>query len=188
MGWRKLQRQKMASGINWSAWLDEHGERLFLYARQQTRTEADAEDVLQEALVQLVQAVEGGSFRGDASRWVPYALAAIRHLAADYGRRAEVRRNYAASERAQEDAVWEETPWLTSSSDSDRLRRQVEGLLRQLPPDFAEVIVLRIWEELTFQQIADVTGAPLPTIASRYRYAIRRMREELERNPIDDHD
>lgn len=178
----------MSDVIDWNAWLDEYGGRLFLYARQQARTESDAEDILQEALVQLVQTVEGGSFHGDESRWLPYALTAIRHLAADYGRRAEVRKNYAASERAQESGVWEETPWLSSASDRDRLRQQVESLLRQLPPDFAEVIVLRIWEELTFQQIADIIGAPLPTITSRYRYAIRRMREELERNPLDDHD
>ena len=45
---------------DWAAWLDAHGARLLLYARQQTRTEADAEDLLQTALVQLVRTVEGG--------------------------------------------------------------------------------------------------------------------------------
>lgn len=175
----------MSDCVDWNAWLDAHGGCLLLYARQQTRSEADAEDVLQEALVQLVQAVEKGDFRGGESQWVPYALTAIRHLAMDFGRRAEVRKNYASSDRAWESGVWEETPWLTSASDSAWLRQQVEGLLRSLPPEFAEVIVLRIWEELTFQQIADVTHTPLPTITSRYRYAIRRMRNELERNPID---
>ena len=48
------------------------------------------------------------------------------------------------------------------------------------------MVVLKIWDGLTFQQIADNTGVPLPTVCSRYRYALKKMREELEMNPIED--
>lgn len=173
-----------AAPVDWDAWLDAHGAGLLLFAREQTRSSADAEDVLQEALVQLVQAVESGDFRGSAEQWHSYALSAIRHRAVDMGRRAEVRRRYAEAPQNPEAAVCEETPWLSCAEDNEYLRRRVEELLRALPSDFSEVIVLKIWNGMTFQQIADTVGAPLPTITSRYRYAMRRMREELENNPI----
>lgn len=172
--------------IDWAAWLDDHGARLLLYARQQTRTEADAEDVLQEALVQLVRAVEGGDFHGNESQWYAYALTAIRHRAMDAGRRAQVRRNYAEAQKDNSEGICEETPWLSSSADDEYLRQQVESRLRKLPPEFAEVVVLKIWDGLTFQQIADTTGTPMPTVCSRYRYALKKLREELESNPIAD--
>lgn len=172
--------------INWAGWLDDHGARLLLYARQQTRTEADAEDVMQDALVQLVRAVESGDFRGEEGQWFAYALTSIRHRALDAGRRAQVRRNYAESQQDNPENICQETPWLNCGEDDEYLRQQVEKLLRQLPREFAEVVVLKIWEGLTFQQIADTTGIPMPTICSRYRYALKKMREALESNPINE--
>jgi len=56
---------------------------------------------------------------------------------------------------------------------------QVWGGLRQLPTEQAEVVVLKIWEELTFQEIAWTLGIPAPTAASRYRYGISKLSEIL---------
>ena len=174
-----------AGPVDWSAWLAEFGPQLLLYARQQCRSQADAEDVLQEALVQLVHAVEGGSFTGARSQWSAYAYTAIRHLAMDRGRREQVRRNYAAAQQETLSEGVEETPWLSSAADDEYLRERLESMLRQLAPEFAEVVVLHIWGEHTFQQIADMTGNKLSTITSRYRYALQSLRRELEANPIE---
>ena len=174
-----------AERIDWSAWLAEYGSQLLLYARQQCRSQADAEDVLQEALVQLVHAVEGGSFTGARSQWSAYAYTAIRHLAMDRGRREQVRRNYATAQQETLREGVEETPWLSSAADDEYLRARLESMLRQLAPEFAEVVVLHIWGEHTFQQIADMTGNKLSTITSRYRYALQSLRRELEANPIE---
>lgn len=179
------KEQGSAAMPDWAAWLDENAPRLLLYARQQTRREADAEDVLQEALVQLVRAVESGSFEGGPEGWRAYAFTAIRHLAADSGRREEVRRAYAAREQEHLSEGEEECPWLTSAADDAYLKQRVEGLLKTLSPEFAEVLVLKIWGEHTFQEIADMTHTKLATITSRYRYALQALRRELEANPID---
>lgn len=174
-----------AESIDWSSWLAEYGPRLLLYARQQCRSYADAEDVLQEALVQLVHAVEGGSFSGSAAQWSAYAHTAIRHLAMDRGRREQVRRNYAEAQQETLREGEEETPWLSCAADDEYLRKKLEGNLRKLPAEFAEVVVLHIWGEHTFQQIADMTGCKLSTVTSRYRYALQSLRKELELDPIE---
>lgn len=179
------RKESAAVRIDWSAWLAEYGSQLLLYARQQCRSEADAEDVLQEALVQLVHAVEGGSFSGSQDQWRAYAYTAVRHLAMDRGRREQVRRNYATAQQETLREGVEETPWLSSAADDEYLREKLESLLRQLPAEFAEVVVLHIWGEHTFQQIADMTGNKLATITSRYRYALQTLRKELEANPIE---
>ena len=170
---------------DWSAWLDENGAKLLLYARQQTRREADAEDVLQEALVQLVQAVESGSFQGGPEQWPSYAYTAIRHLAMDRGRREEVRRSYAARQQEFLSEGEEDCPWLACAADSEYLRRRVEALLRSLSKEMAEVVILRIWGEHSFREIAEMTHTNLSTITSRYRYAMQALRKELEDNPIE---
>ncbi len=173
-----------AEHVDWAGWLKEFGPRLFLYARQQARCEADAEDIMQDALVQLARAVEGGSFCGERSGWLSYAYTAIRHLAMDRGRREDAQtRNLQRFREGVEAAAYPE-PWLQSSADDEHLRRQVEALLRTLPAEFSEVVVLRIWGEYTFQQIADMTFTHLSTVTSRYRYAMQALRKSLAANPL----
>ncbi len=179
------QGEAVPQQVDWAAWLKEFGPRLFLYARQQARCDADAEDIMQDALVQLVRAVEGGSFRGERSRWPGYVYTAIRHLAMDRGRREEVQRSTLQRFRDGAESAEYPEPWLQSSQDDEHLRRQVELLLRSLPAEFAEVVVLRIWGEYTFQQIADMTFTNLSTVTSRYRYAMQALRKKLSSNPLE---
>ena len=169
------------AAIDWDAWLHANSPRLMLYARQQTRTEQDAEDVLQEALVQLVYAVELGELRGGQEQWLPWVVSAIRHLATDAARRQATRLSY---EQNADTPNEEHNPWLRSALDDEMRRRHVESVLRTLPPDYAEVLILRIWEELSFRQIAEVVGDKLHTVTSRYRRAIGILREKLAANPI----
>jgi RNA polymerase sigma-70 factor, ECF subfamily len=58
-------------------------------------------------------------------------------------------------------------------------RIAIEQALGQLPPEQREVIHLKVWEGMTFQEIADVTGEGLNTAASRYRYALEKLRAIL---------
>ena len=169
------------AAIDWEPWLHANCPRLMLYARQQTRSQEDAEDVLQEALVQLANTVESGDFQGGKEQWVAYAISAIRNLATDSIRRTTTRRTY---EQSVVPSKTEENPWLRCLHDDELRRRHVETVLRSMQDDYAEVLILRIWEELTFQQIADVTGDNLFTITSRYRRALKIFRDKLAVNPI----
>jgi RNA polymerase sigma-70 factor (ECF subfamily) len=58
-------------------------------------------------------------------------------------------------------------------------RAQVEAALRRLPPEQREVIHMKLYEGHTFQQIADWLGISINTVASRYRYALDKLRVSL---------
>lgn len=156
---------------SWTQWLRTHGPRLLLLARQWTRSAADAEDVLQDAFVRFWrhQRKLPGS---------PFTLLAtsIRRSAIDLGRR-EARR------AAREDAALAgepEEPWFEPELDgNDERREALEAALRVLPENQREVIVMKIWNEMTFEQIGAALGCPPSTAASRYRYAMAALRREL---------
>lgn len=167
--------------IDWESWLDINGARLFLYARQQTHSRADAEDVLQDALLQLVRAVEGGDFRGEPAQWFTYTLSAIRHLAADDARRRLTRRNYELNALPE---PAEDNPWLRCELDDALHRRHVECVLQTLPVEYVEVLILRIWEGLSFREMAQVTGENQNTVNTRYRRALALFRQKLTSNPL----
>ena len=168
-------------GADWCAWVDAYGARLMLYARQQTHCRADAEDVLQDALLQLVRAVESGDFRGERGQWLAYALSAIRHLAADDARRRLTRRHYELTVLPE---PVEDNPWLRCEMDDELHRRHVECVLQTLPTEYVEVLILRIWEGLSFREMAQVTGENQNTVNIRYRRALALFREKLNMNPL----
>lgn len=169
--------------VDWAAWLRENGPRLLLFARRQARREADAEDILQEALVRLVRVVESGEFAGGREKWASYVFTSIVHLAMDYGRREDSRlaRQGAVCRDSETE---EQQPWFACASDRDYLGERVEALLKELPGRFSEVVILKIWGGQTFREISEMLGVSLNTVASRYRYALKAMHDSLSSSPI----
>lgn len=62
------------------------------------------------------------------------------------------------------------------------LLEDIDSALLKLNLDQREVVFLKIWSELSFEEIADLQNVPLQTAASRYRYAIAKLREILKWN------
>jgi RNA polymerase sigma-70 factor (ECF subfamily) len=69
--------------------------------------------------------------------------------------------------------------WFQSHLESEERARIVTAALRHLPDTHQEVIVLKVWGELTFAEIAATLGIPLNTAASRYRYGLDGLRKHL---------
>ena len=169
------------STIAWREWLAEHAPRLVLFARQQSRSSEDAEDIVQDALVKLVEKLDAGEFVGGQESWMPYLYTTIRRLSIDLGRRDDRRRR-------REDVVGGEAeieqrevfhPWFESESSDDETRTLLEAGLKELPPKFAEVVVMKIWGDRTFAEIGESLEISPNTAASRYRYGLEALKKKL---------
>lgn len=169
------------SSLTWRDWLDEHGSKLLLFARQQTRSIADAEDVLQEALVKLAKKEAEGTFDGGQKAWLPYLYTSIRRCAIDLGRKEDRRtkreEKVEADRQTQTGGVID--PWFNSESADDETRAYLEKALKTLPEKFAAVITLKIWGEQTFAQIGETLNISQNTAASRYRYGLEALKKNL---------
>jgi RNA polymerase sigma-70 factor (ECF subfamily) len=165
----------------WREWLEVHGPKLLLFARQQTRSLEDAKDIFQDALVKLVEKVRTGEFVGGQESWQPYLYTAIRRLAIDLSRRDDRRKR--REDNVTADAVTDQYetfhPWFESESSDDETRAQLEHSLKELPEKFAEVITLKIWGERTFAEIGETLGISQNTAASRYRYGLEALKRNL---------
>ena len=156
----------------WKEWFEAHGPRLLLCARQWCRSLADAEDVLQDAFVRYWR-------RQRHLPGEPGALlvTSIRRAALDRSRR-DARRS-GREERAggpESDGPLFEA----EAGEADGRRAGLERAIGLLAPEQREVLVLRVWEDLTFEEIGRVLRLSPNTAASRYRYALNALRKQLE--------
>ncbi|MBP7949685.1 MAG: sigma-70 family RNA polymerase sigma factor [Verrucomicrobiales bacterium] len=160
----------------WKDWFVRNGSRLLMFARQQTRTELDAEDVLQDAMVRLwksglVESKENGVVEPSLAA----AFTQVRRAAIDQARKNIRRANREERAVEMEDA----SVWFDSTLEQDERAAQIEKALKTLPDFNKEVVILKIWGELTFEEIAETLDIPMNTAASRYRYALEKLRRTL---------
>jgi RNA polymerase sigma-70 factor (ECF subfamily) len=147
-----------------------HLDAAFNYARWLTKSDADAEDVVQDAYVRALRFFS--SLRSDDAR--SWLLTIVRNTW--YGRFPQAR---AVNQPAEYDAMTHDRP--DDGLDPEALVmqqqavEQVRRAVQELPADFREVIVLRELEGLSYKEIAVVAGIPIGTVMSR----LARARERL---------
>lgn len=143
--------------------------RLLRYAMALTRNRADGEDSVQSALVRIARKPQ---LLANADRPWAYLVRVVRNEALKI---VERRRPILSLSKLLQAWRPDECPL-----EQEESRALVQKAVRRLPPEQAEVIVLKIWEEFTFAEVADLVGESPNTVASRYRYAIEKLERSLQ--------
>jgi len=139
------------------------GAQLLLYGRALGLSHAEAEDVLQETFLALMER------ESPPSQPEHYCVRAYRNRVLNY-RRSLWRRLT---------REFESLRWFEASPDEIETERQAKERLATLPRDQREVIVLKIWHQYTFEEIGDLLEVSPNTAAGRYRYGLQKLRTSL---------
>lgn len=131
---------------------------------------SDGEDLVQETFVRLYKARE--RYR-PAARFTTYLYVLARHVWADLGRKAMRRERLAASLKTDAEIAEAAAPPAADSG------LDVREALERLSPKLREVVVLNVYQGLSYQEIADVLGIPLGTVKSRLNLALQELRESF---------
>jgi RNA polymerase sigma-70 factor (ECF subfamily) len=147
-------------------WFEAHSRPLTLYARQWLDDHAAA-DVVQDAFLKLF----GQKRRpADARAWL---FRAVRNAALNELRRRRTHARHGAAIAAGRGE------WFEQQLDDVIDAKAVQEALAELPPEQSELIVMRIWGQMTYEQMAEVAGVPLSTARERYVAAIESLRRKM---------
>ena len=152
-----------------------HIDAAYSLARYLARDAAAAEDIAQEALLKAFRNID--TLRGDEVK--PWLMAIVRNTYFDWRRRDNDRTvtgpvaDLAMAETPAEETSAEDA--LIRQGDVAALRRAIETI----PEPFREALVLRDLEELSYRDVAEVTGVPMGTVMSRLARARRMLGERM---------
>ena len=155
--------------------------RIFALAYGMLGREEDARDATQETFLAAFRNLRG--FRGDArvSSWL-HRIAVNQCITRQ--RRAKVRGETALEDEAEKNASVFALPIDASparSAEAFERSLAVRKAVGSLPPDLRQVVVMKEFEELTFQQIAEALEIPLSTVKSRLYTALRQLQMRLQK-------
>jgi RNA polymerase sigma-70 factor (ECF subfamily) len=159
--------ENVATDEEWRVCFSQLAPGLLLFARQWVRSPADAEDVVQEAFVRFWR-----RNHSIGNRALLYAT--VRSIALDFLRR-DNRRARRESNASSEMGGCVQPRFAIEEESEQLLAAAVDGL----PDEQREVLVLKLWNELTFAEIGSALGISQNTAASRYRYALGALKKSF---------
>ena len=165
--------------------IDRHSRRVRDYIRMMVKDADVADDVLQETLIKVVRVIDEGR-SVDNGKFLSWVLRIAHNQVIDYFRSQKSAKTINESdagynmlgtlrfaERTVEDNII-----------SEQIEADVRRLVEHLPDEQREVVKLRYFSGLSFQEIADQTGVSINTALGRMRYALINLRKMIAENNI----
>lgn len=162
----------MPAGSDLERLYDEHAQALFAFLLNLTRDEDDTREVLQEIFTRLARQPNLLSGARDVRAFL---LRLAHNAAIDRVRRRGTRGKYHQQFSAERLSIFAPD----DNPDEQAFREALAAALGELPEDQRAIVHLKLWENLTFAQIAEALQISANTAASRYRYGIDKLRAQL---------
>lgn len=163
--------------------LHRHKSRIYTAIYLIVKDRYRAEDLLQETFIKAVNTIKSGRYN-EEGKFLPWISRIAHNLAIDSYRK---KRRYPeiimednsrlfnsmefAEDSAETTQVWQDT--------QTRLRE----LIKELPPEQKQVLIMRHYMDMSFQEIADQTGVSINTALGRMRYALINLRKKMIKTP-----
>ena len=164
---REEVMENVAIHEDWRICFSQLAPGLVLFARQWVHSAADAEDIVQDAFVKFWR--RNHNVQNRALLYATVHSTALDLIRRDSRRARREREAIADLEQAVEPEFRTE----------DESQRALAMAMERLPNEQREVLVMKIWNELSFAEIGQALGISQNTAASRYRYALRALKKDL---------
>lgn len=164
--------------------INRHQQRIFSFVYLMTKDQCLAEDIFQDTFMKVIKTLKKGRYQ-EQGKFLPWVMRIARNLVIDYYRKTskmpvvtdsegfDIFSIIQVTEDNREDEMIKEQTY-------DRLRI----LIRQLPEEQREVLVLRHYANMSFKEIADLTNVSINTALGRMRYALTNLRKMIEKHQI----
>ena len=164
--------------------VNRHKSKIFTTIMLRVKDRALAEDIFQDTFVKVINTLKRGSYK-EEGKFIQWILRIARNLVIDHFRKVarlpmitdsegeDIFRSIRIAEENQEDKI------ITEERDE-----HIRKLIQALPDEQREVLIMRHYGDLSFKEIADVTGVSINTALGRMRYALNNMRKLIVKHKI----
>ena len=157
-----------------------HKSRIYTTIYLIVKDQYVAEDLMQDTFIKAVDTIKSGRYN-EEGKFLPWIVRIGHNLAIDYFRRDK---RYPSVVFEDGSSVFNTLDFSEDSVESIQIRQetheQLREMIQRLPEVQRQVLIMRHYEEMSFQEIADATGVSINTALGRMRYALINLRKQFK--------
>jgi RNA polymerase sigma-70 factor, ECF subfamily len=162
-----------------------HQSKLYGFIYSKVNDVDSANDFFQETFIRIINTLKTQKFYDEKGKFLPWAMRIANNLIVDHYRKSiKVKMYRDTEEYSIFSLLKDDSIPLEFLFEKDEIAFEVKKLIKKLPQDQSEVIVLRFFHDLSFKEISELTNVSLNTSLGRMRYAITNLKKLAKKNNI----
>lgn len=138
-----------------------------------------AEDIFQEAFLKMIKTMREGRY-AEQGKFLPWAIRVAHNLCMDHFRRVRQHVPVTFPDGSDISGLLPSEETASDKMEKRQVHGSVRQLIEQLPEEQREVIILRMYGDLSFKEIADITSVSINTALGRMRYGLLNLRKMIQ--------
>lgn len=165
-----------------------HKDKIYRFIYLKLKDASLANDVFQDTFIKVVNTIKAGSYN-EEGKFLPWAMRIAHNLVIDHFRKTAKVRMVSESSSLNDDynifhTISEKNKNVQEEMMFDELKDQMLTLVKHLPENQKEMIQLRIFQDLSFKEIAEMKDISINTALGRMRYALMNIRKLVEKHQM----
>ena len=160
-----------------------HKDKIYTSVYMLVKDKYIAEDIFQDTFLKIIKTMKSGRY-AEQGKFLPWAIRVAHNLCMDHFRRCRQQVMVTLPDGQDISVLFGAGDMASDGIEKRQVHDSVRKLIEELPEEQREVIVLRIYAELSFKEISDLTGVSINTALGRMRYALLNLRKMITDNQM----
>ena len=164
--------------------IQRHEKRVFSYILLSVKNRELAEDIFQDTFIKVINTLRSGNYH-EEGKFVQWVMRIANNLKIDYFRKMQ---RMPAFETNGEfdifDIIYGSEPSIEQKMITEQLYAEISEMVKLLPPEQREVLEMRIYQDISFKDIAEMTDVSINTALGRMRYVLINLRKILKEKNV----
>ena len=164
--------------------INRHNQRISSFIYSKVLDKEVTEDIFQDTFIKVIKTLKRGSY-SEEGKFLPWVMRISHNLIIDYFRKNKRMPKFEGSDEFNIFSVIKDEKL---NAEKQLIKEQIDSdltvLIEELPEDQKEVLIMRIYKDMSFKEIAENTDVSINTALGRMRYALINLRKIIERNNI----
>jgi RNA polymerase sigma-70 factor, ECF subfamily len=161
-----------------------HQSKIYGFIYSKIPDKAVCDDVFQDTFMKVIKTLKSNSYN-EEGKFLPWVMRIAHNLTIDHFRRTKKMPMFRETEEFSIFSVMSDNAaTIEGKMIADQVELDLQKLVEELPEDQKEVLKLRMYQDLSFKEISEITGVSINTALGRMRYAIMNIRKVIDKNKI----
>ena len=164
--------------------INRHQSKIFGFIYSKIADRDISNDIFQDTFIKVIRTLKSNSYN-EEGKFLPWVMRIAHNLIIDHYRKNKKMPMFRETEEFSIFSIMsDDSPTIENKIIRDQVETDLKKLIEELPADQKEVLVMRMYQDMSFKEISEATGVSINTALGRMRYALMNMRKVIDKHQI----